>query len=204
MVHPSFPSALALGAAVAAAASPPGGISNCSPVAFKVSATADNMVFTNPPDPQNATDIIAFMRLAFTGGVLFETHKVHGDFTINGVYCRPTNNKHRHPNTLQVLVHGVTYNSTFWSGLGFGDQYNWHVYANNEGYHTLAIDRLGHGHNSRAVDPINVIQTPMHVEVIHQVIAAIRSNSAGDGLDRAFSNIIYVFPPLSTCPFCIA
>ena len=184
---------LALG--TLAAASPPPSRNNCSPVTFKVSATAENLVFTNPPDPNNATQIITFFQQGLTLGIPTNgTKTVSSDFVINGVYCRPTANKGKHPRALQLLVHGVSYNSSYWSGLGFGEKYNWHSYANDQGYHTLAIDRPGHGKNSRNIDPLGVIQTPMEVDVLHKVISAIKAGArnGNDGLDKAFSDVIYV------------
>lgn len=179
---------------VASSVSPPGhGRSHCVPVDFHLSATAQNLVYSNPPDPNNATDVVAFMAATTTTGVATNgTQSISGTFRIHGVYCKPTKNVQNNSDTLQLLVHGVTYNGTMWGGYGFGDQYNWHAYANNEGYHTLAIDRLGHGLSTRTVDPLNVVQTPMHVEIIHQLIKAVRTNSAANVIGKKFKKIAYV------------
>src|SRR5512140_2065173 len=67
------------------------------------------------------------------------TQPVSGDFVINGVNCRPTKKRSRHANELQLLVHGVTCNSTMWSG-----------YDGISGDATLTIDRPGRAFSSVA------------------------------------------------------
>ena len=86
-----------------------------------------------------------------------------------------------------------------WSGLGLGEQYSWHAAANAEGYHTLAIDRVGHGPGAKYAsngesfpDPLMVMQSSFHVESIAQMISAIRGNTKKNVLGRGFDKIIYV------------
>jgi pimeloyl-ACP methyl ester carboxylesterase len=63
------------------------------------------------------------------------------------------------------------------------------AYASQQGYPTLAIDRLGHG-VSDYPDPILVVQDPAHVEITNALIQAARAGTAP--LPRAFDKIIYV------------
>jgi hypothetical protein len=170
-----------------------GSHSQCSSVDFQISATAQNLVFSDPPDPNNVAEVMAFMAATTSTGVATNgTQSVSGTFTIHGVYCKPTKKVTKHADTLQLLVHGVTYNSSMWAGYGFGDKYNWHAYANDDGYHTLAIDRLGHGLSTRTADPLNAMQGPLHVEILHELIAAVRTDSAANALDKKFKKIAYV------------
>ncbi|KAK0718968.1 Alpha/Beta hydrolase protein [Apiosordaria backusii] len=120
------------------------------------------------------------------------TQNISGSFVINGIYCKPTKSVKKQRNALQILVHGITYNSAMWGGYHFGDRYNWHAYANGQGYHTLAIDRLGHGLNSKQLDPNSVIQPGLQVEIYRQLIQSIRSNTSSNSLRRKFADIIYV------------
>ncbi|KAK4451557.1 Alpha/Beta hydrolase protein [Podospora aff. communis PSN243] len=167
--------------------------SHCSFVDFQISATAQNLVFSNPPDPNSADEAVAFMMTALATGVPSTgSQEVGGSFNIHAVYCKPTKKVKKHADTLQLLVHGITYNSSMWEGWGFGDKYNWHAYASKEGYHTLAIDRLGHGLSTRNADPLNVVQGPMHVEIIHQLISIVRGNTTANLLGRGFSKVAYV------------
>ncbi|KAK0643196.1 Alpha/Beta hydrolase protein [Cercophora newfieldiana] len=177
----------------APASRPPSTRGGCSRVVFNLPVTAENYVFVRPPDPNSEPSIQAFIVDFFTTGpdkFIIGTHTVNETFAVNAVYCKPTR-KTKHRNTLQILIHGITYNSTMWSGYGFGDQYNWHAHANRAGYHTLAIDRLGHGLNSRSYDPTSIIQTPLHIETHHQLVTALRT-SKSNPLSRTFSKIILV------------
>lgn len=164
-----------------------------SSVTFHVSAAVNNnAAFSSPPDPNNGTQIVEFIGRATSGeDVTNATQVVSGNYSINAVYCKPSEVASSR-GVLHILVHGYTYNSTMWSGLGFGDKYDWQAHATSQGYHTLAIDRVGHGANSRHLDPLNEVQGPLHVETIHQVIAAIRQDTPNNALDRAFISIVYV------------
>ncbi|KAK3934677.1 Alpha/Beta hydrolase protein [Diplogelasinospora grovesii] len=194
----------AIGISTLVAAAPNFGSSQqrCSSVSFKLSATAENAVFASPPNPENETAIEAFVKSAFSANppATDGTVPASGTFTINGIYCKPTVPMPHRGAAIQILVHGITYNKTMWSGLGFGDQYDWHKFANAQGYHTLAIDRLGHGldqggqpwQRQQYPDPLNVVQGAMHVELAHQLITALRTNNTGHALDRGFDKIAYV------------
>ncbi|KAK3377299.1 hypothetical protein B0T24DRAFT_701698 [Lasiosphaeria ovina] len=71
-------------------------------------------------------------------------------------------------------------------------EYNWHADANTRGYHTLAIDRLGQGADTAHPDPLNIVQAQLHVEIIHQLITAIRKNAKNNALGQGFNKIVYV------------
>jgi hypothetical protein len=159
-------------------------------VSFTLPVIAQNSVFSTAPDPNNETQVEGFVSAVFSGSVVLPTgtQTVSDTFTINGVYCKPLLVKH---NTLQLLVHGITYDKTYWSGLGVGNLYNYQAFASLNGYATLAIDRLGHGANPQRPDPFTVVQAPVHVEIIHQLIHTIRSTSVNP-LGRKFSKIAYV------------
>ncbi|KAK0716800.1 hypothetical protein B0T26DRAFT_871458 [Lasiosphaeria miniovina] len=193
---------LSLGATLSAAAAAPSvapresaqkASSKCSNVQFIVSATAQNVKFVSPPDPKNATAILAFLGQALSTGVPTNgTQTVSGDWIINGVYCKPTVTTRPGGGVLQFLVHGSLYDKSFWSGVGQGALYDYQAFANLAGYHTLAIDRLGHGSNPQRPDPVDVVQPSLSIEIIHQIIAAIRGNTERNALDRGFSKIAYV------------
>ncbi|KAK4161250.1 putative cardiolipin-specific deacylase, mitochondrial [Cladorrhinum sp. PSN259] len=152
------------------------------------------MVFTSPPDLDNGTAIIDFMVQTWKGNMPATNGftPVSGTFTIKGTYCVPAKNV-RSKDTLEVLVHGITYNKTMWEGMGFGSEYDWHKYANSRGYATLALDRLGHGANPQFPDPLNVVQPQMHVEITREIMAAARNKkSPVNVLGRAFEKVIFV------------
>jgi hypothetical protein len=169
---------------------------HCSSVVFRLPAAADNFVFANPPDPNDGGAILKFVSSALSNGPAFSgTQRISDTYSMHAVYCRPTASHHKHVDVLQIFVHGITYNSTMWFGYGFDDsEYNWPALANAQGYHTLAIDRLGHGLNTKTLDPFNVVQTPLQVEVMHALIQTLRTNPS-NVLGAKFSQIIYVRNP---------
>jgi pimeloyl-ACP methyl ester carboxylesterase len=78
--------------------------------------------------------------------------------------------------------------STDWFGLYYAQEYSWVSYASSQGYPTLTIDRLGSGESSHP-DPILDVQTPLQVEILHQLVIQARSGTlpiraAGKSLDR--------------------
>ncbi|KAH8879489.1 hypothetical protein GQ53DRAFT_849576 [Thozetella sp. PMI_491] len=162
----------------------------CQTVTFTNTVTTENTVFADPPDLSNETAIIEFYRTYLetlsvpTNGTASRT----GTFSIDAVYCQPSS---RGRDALQILVHGVTYNKTMWSGYGYDPQYDWHKYANGQGYHSLAIDRVGFGLNRIHPEPLNFVQLGLGVEVAHKIIQSIRTGF-GNPLPRTFQKLAYV------------
>ncbi|KAH7311408.1 Alpha/Beta hydrolase protein [Stachybotrys elegans] len=166
-------------------------VSQCSEVSFRLAAVAENVVWSPEPDLNDEGAILDFYYGGFsgTGPPVVGTETLRQNLTIEGMYCRPA--VENQLGVLQVLVHGISYNKTMWSGLGFGGQYDWHAYANNQGYHTLAIDRVAHGTSTEFPDPLEVVQGPMIVETLHQVIAHARTQPDGP-LQRTFDKVAIV------------
>jgi pimeloyl-ACP methyl ester carboxylesterase len=145
---------------------------HCHDVTFNVTASALNRVANNPPkdlfsDPDAIT---AFLNQP----VAYQN--VSGTFSIFGQFCSPL--KFAAKQKLQVLVHGNTYNHTYWSALQKPESSNyaersWIRYATSRGYHTLALDTLGSGLSSHP-DPVNIVQDPLQTEVLHHVISKYR------------------------------
>ena len=119
---------------------------------------------------------------------------ITGDYTIAGRYCEPVNADPARKDTLQILVHGITDNRNYWSGMGppghqfNGTVYSWIDYASKEGYPTLSVDRLCNGASSKP-NGLLECQIPMDAETLHGVIQAARAGKIGG---RKFSKIIYV------------
>lgn len=109
--------------------------------------------------------------------------------TINGMYCKP-HSCAASRNTIQVLVHCLTYDKSMWPGLGYSSLYDWLSFANLRGYHTLAINRLGHGENLDTVDPLTVVQGRLQVKQLHFLLQSARHGLL-PGVDK-FDRIAYV------------
>jgi hypothetical protein len=127
---------------------------DCQSLYFDLNATAANRVADNPPedlyfDPDAVNQFLS-QTVAY--------QNVTGRYVIFGQLCAPS--KKIGPPKLQSLVHGNTYNHTYWSALqnpesdSFGDR-SLVRYATQRGYYTLALDNLGSG-LSLHPDPANV------------------------------------------------
>ncbi|TVY83688.1 hypothetical protein LSUE1_G003808 [Lachnellula suecica] len=147
---------------------------SCTDIVIPVTITANNVDLTSTQVPQPIVIVT-------------------GTYNIAGRYCEPENQISGHHDTLQVLVHGISYTRDYWSGDGppgqgfHVDQYSWVSTASEAGYPTLAIDRLGNGISDHP-DPLQIVQTPAEVEVLHQIIA--QAKSGASPLPRAFDKII--------------
>lgn len=85
--------------------------------------------------------------------------------------------------TLQVLVHGATYDRKYWDfedGLSYVDQ------AVKEGFATFAYDRLGSGESDKPFGILVNVDNSAYVN--HQVIEKMKDGSVG----HSFSDIVLV------------
>lgn len=101
-------------------------------------------------------------------------------YSISASYCPPTVAIPHRAQTVQLLVHGATANKYYWSALGpvGGDgyqprNYSWIDVSRAQGYHTIAIDRLGTG-NSSHPDPVDV-RLPLDADITSQIIQQLRT-----------------------------
>ncbi|KAI9802074.1 MAG: hypothetical protein M1833_001995 [Piccolia ochrophora] len=95
-----------------------------------------------------------------------------GTFDISARYCPPRMFHRGCNDRIQLLVHGATYTKEYWATGAWGDRnqsYSWSKFANEAGYATLAVDRLGNGASSLP-DPLQITQLPLQVEVLHHII----------------------------------
>ncbi len=83
--------------------------------------------------------------------------------------CEPRRGRH---NTVLVLVHGATYDSTYWSWpqAPAAHSFTWAALA--AGYAVLAVDRLGDGESSRPASALDTFTA--QVDTLHQVLQAAR------------------------------
>lgn len=75
--------------------------------------------------------------------------------------------------TVQVLIPGASYNSTYWDFPYQPEIHSFRLAMNNAGYATLALDRLGTGLSSK---PLSAELTSFtQADVVHQVIQMLRN-----------------------------
>lgn len=165
----------------------------CTEVVLPVTISANNLVI---PDSL-VSGLTSATPLSLTGaetlinsvGNTLQSALVNGTWNIAGRFCEPEVQIAGRESAVQLLVHGIASDRNYWSGGSQGsDIYSWISYASQQGYSTLAIDRLGNGESDHP-DPITVVQKPAHVEVAHQVIQALRDGKVGG---RAFDKVSYV------------
>lgn len=173
----------------------------CETVTFTLCVDFESLVWSKQPDPNDKDGILAFLdsRVDVSdkrGEVSKKEYEA--EVTIQGTYCRPlVDHGDARSKVLQILVHSATYNRTIFQGLGYQDVYSYQLYAASMGYHTLALDRAGHGTgvelqrglddltDPRSLDPLSDLQTGLHVEVLHGVIEAIKDKQQlGCGFDE--------------------
>jgi len=110
--------------------------------------------------------------------------------TLYGEFCVPAGGA---PSTVQLLVHGATYNY-FYSDWPYRP--NFYSYVRTmvrAGYATLNIERLGYG---RSTHPSSTLMTLSNeTEALRQVVDQLRAGSIGG---HAFSRVIWVGHSLGT------
>ncbi|KAJ5116811.1 alpha/beta-hydrolase [Penicillium angulare] len=168
------------------------GASSCTDITL----TVDASTYTHGiglPDffPRHPNFIDGFFNEAFSFiGRIWPFVAVEGSYNISATLCEPE--EYNHANAIQLLSHGATYNKFYWSGIGLPEEqakrYDWTRVAKNEGYATLAIDRLGAG-NSSHPGPLLESHVNLEAEIFHQIVLKLRSGEIGD---KKFSNVVYV------------
>lgn len=106
------------------------------------------------------------------------------DQTLWGQLCYPGTVR---PDTVQLLVHGATYNHLYWDFPVGNGYYSYVDAALAAGYATFNVDRVGAGNSSHpASGPLNL---PAGAVALHDVITALRSGAL-DG--HAFSHVAWI------------
>ena len=154
-----------------------------------VTASANNEVFPIPTG-LNYSDPAAISALVQTvigdGDEAFPLIPTTFDGIIAARYCEPEVEVANRSDVVQLFMSGVTENNLYWFGLGYpdgfdGDMYSTVAFASQQGYPTLAIDRIGVG-NSTIPDPIVQQQIPLEEAVSHQLVTMLKAGTAVPGM----------------------
>lgn len=165
----------------------------CKDITISVPARAFNKLL--PLDLSALTDGAALSNL-LTSVESLGTALVSGDYEIAGTFCSPLRHVAARQDTLQVLVHGITYTRDYWAGpathdIGLGaTNQSWIYYAAQQGYSVLAIDRLCNGKSSHP-NGLLECQLPLESAVVANVLDMARNGSL-PGIETQFNKIIYV------------
>ena len=93
----------------------------------------------------------------------------------------------REPATVQLLVHGATYNHLYWD-FPYGDGYYSYVdAATAAGYATFDVDRIGDGNSSHP--PSTDVTLTAGAVALHDAVTALRTGAVGG---HPFQHVIMV------------
>lgn len=67
---------------------------------------------------------------------------VSNTYQMSSRLCEPSRDN-AHSDTLQLLIHGASFNKNMWESQYEPETYNWVQRMNREGYYTLAVDLIG-------------------------------------------------------------
>lgn len=164
----------------------------CNDIAIPVSVSALNKNF--PPDLSIDSLLTPGLLNKIVAGLT--SSLVSGDYTIGARYCEPSKDIASRRDTLQVLVHGITYTKDYWSGLAppgtlnGQDEHSWVKYAADQGYATLSVDRLCNGASSKP-NGLAFCQAPLQAEAMRAVIEQAKAGSL-PGVAKTYGKIVYV------------
>ncbi len=92
--------------------------------------------------------------------------------SVHGVLCMPASET---PDVVHVLVHGGTYNGSYWD---FGYEPATYSYAQSaDHFAAFTYDRIGYGTSSRPAS--NQITGTAQTDVLHQLVQGLRSGTIG-------------------------
>ena len=152
---------------------------NCIVGNFPVEVTVNNTKLTlgEPKNQPEATqfliNILQGNPTPYMNSVMDGFQIIKGTYSIYGELCLP---KHCVAKTLQILSHGDTLSSNYWN---ISPNQSYVDYMTAAGYATLAYDRLGIGRSDHP-DSIQVVQYPIHVEILHQIVQMFRKGGYKD------------------------
>lgn len=87
--------------------------------------------------------------------------------------------------SLQILIHGYTYNRGYFDVAVEPETYSYARVANDAGYATLAIDRLGTG---ESLHPLSLFTTvEADIRTVHEVVQAARNGEFGTEYDKVMT-----------------
>jgi pimeloyl-ACP methyl ester carboxylesterase len=106
------------------------------------------------------------------------------DLTMAGKLCYPSS---KVPTTVQLLVHGATYNKIVWDWPQQSATYSYVQAAVAKGYATFAVDRLGSGQSTRPLS--TEVTMSAGATALHGIVSQLRAGKIG-GL--AFQKVVWV------------
>ncbi|KAJ7136310.1 hypothetical protein C8R43DRAFT_894044 [Mycena crocata] len=123
-----------------------------------------------------------------------ELRHVDDTYDIYGIFCQPNTRANKNKDVLQLLVHGLTYNSQYWSPAveEFRNylQYSYATFSCDRGLSSLAVDVLGVGLSTRPRNASDV-QFPTAYGALSRVAHRLKTSSLFPGV-QPFKKVIAI------------
>ncbi|EME38054.1 hypothetical protein DOTSEDRAFT_75960 [Dothistroma septosporum NZE10] len=154
-----------------------GGLAVCVSGMVSVQASTTKNLKLNLDVPKNQSQVTELFVEDITSGSPFMTEIMGGMQSVNGSYeigatlCTPANDTK--PDQVQILTHGVGFDRYYWD---FAPGYSYVDVAAQYNHATFFYDRLGVGKSQKA-DPLNVIQSPLEVEIANALALKLRQGA---------------------------
>ncbi|KAF7377965.1 hypothetical protein MSAN_00220400 [Mycena sanguinolenta] len=111
-----------------------------------------------------------------------DLRRVDDIYDIHGVFCRPDRGSLQNPSVIQLLVHGFSYTSQYWSPpVEEFRNYSYAAFSCARGLPSLAVDWLGVGLSTRPVNASDV-QYPTVAGAVSQVAIHLKTASILPGV----------------------
>ena len=148
-------------------------------------ATTYQVLVPAPADQYQTTQFFVDLQrppFDFGAKIIDGSRPTSGTWKIFSKLCIPNRpNAAAAVRTVQVLTHGITLDSSYWDTA---PRYSYVDAAAEAGYATFSYDRLGIGHSDHP-DPLQVVQAPLQVEILHSLISKLRvANIGGHRFER--------------------
>lgn len=154
-----------------------------------VSASNTKILLTAPATNMAATEL--FVELTqVNSNVTTEasggSNVIAGTYSIYSKLCIPADPVLASKvQTLQILTHGGTLDNTYWE---ISPANSYVDAAAAAGYATFSYDRLGSGFSDHP-DPVQVVQIPLQVELLHLLVEKFRAGQIGS---KSFKSVVGV------------
>ncbi|KAK0615282.1 Alpha/Beta hydrolase protein [Bombardia bombarda] len=131
----------------------------------------------------------------YSGEVLYAFARreilVTGSYNMSVRLCTPARARSKAADdTIQVLVHGATFNKVMWDIQYEPETYNWVQRMNGQGYATLAVDLVGAGNSTSPFpDGLLEVHTQTFVETMHQVVQKLRAGEIGE---KKWEKVVFI------------
>ncbi|TFK22243.1 alpha/beta-hydrolase [Coprinopsis marcescibilis] len=159
---------------------------NCITTLLPVRVNATNKDL-NIEAPKSQDELTGFATRFTSLNSNVTTDVIKGDITNNATYniwtklCIPqTQDAHK---TVELAVHGIGFDHTYWTFGGPGSKYNYVDAALASGHAILVYDRLGVGLSDKP-DGIKEVQTATEVEIAAQLGLHLKSRPSGQQFNR--------------------